>query len=45
LRARPAVERADERCAQRGPALAVDKAARRAIPTTARKRSTHGCSG
>ncbi len=28
MRAGPAVERADERCAQRGPALAVDMAAR-----------------
>jgi hypothetical protein len=39
LRARG--ERAVERCAQRGPALAVDKSALCAIPTTARRRSTH----
>ena len=39
LRAGPAVERADERCAQRGPALAVDMAARCAVTTTAGRNS------
>jgi hypothetical protein len=45
VRANHAVQRADERCAQRGPVLAVDMAAQYAVATTAGRRSTHGCTG